>query len=58
MECYKKLVESATTEQLKVALATHKEMLKSSFSYEDYDEVSEQIAIIEKELEERNERVS
>ena len=54
MDCYKKLVESATTEQLEVALTTHKEMLKSSFSYEDYDEVAEQIAIIEKELEERN----
>ena len=54
MEGYKKLVESATTEQLKVVLATHKEALKSSFSYEDYDEVAEEIAIIEKELEERN----
>lgn len=54
MEGYKKLVESATTEQLEVALATHKEALKSSFSYEDYDEVAEEIAIIEKELEERN----
>lgn len=54
MDCYKKLVESATTEKLKAVLATHKEALKSSFSYEDYDEVSEEIAIIEKELEERN----
>lgn len=54
MDCYKKLVESATTDQLESALATHKEMLKSSFSYEDYDEVAEQIAIIEKELGKRN----